>query len=96
MAAAAARSGAAAVAGRRKATAAVAGGAGGEVWSLSLPTPFIFISWPSEPRLICRTAQGVLLREAAVSGTSDPTPTILGLYSTVNRAFISHHSYCAV
>jgi len=24
---------------------------------------FHFISWPSEPRLICRTAQGVLLRE---------------------------------
>ena len=24
---------------------------------------FIFISWPSKPRLICRTAQGVLLRE---------------------------------
>ena len=31
-----------------------------------------------------------------MSGTPDPTPTISGLYPTVNRAFISHHSYCAL
>ena len=53
---------------------------------------FIFISWPSEPRLICRTAQG----SCCVSGTPDPTPTISAQYPTVNRAFISHHTYCAV
>ena len=73
------------------------------VWFLSGQRPyifhrclllfFVFVSWLSEPRQICRTAHGVL---CCVNGTPDPTPTISGLYPTVNRAFISHHSYCAV
>ena len=32
---------------------------------------FVFISWPSEPLVICRTLQG----SCCVSGTPDPTPS---------------------